>query len=157
MRFAVGDHQEIIRGTDIKAEVMAVLIGGVLAVVTLEGGVSTKRWYGGLGIISILTALCTLGFVGLVLWPRSNPWRALAMGGYTPVQALYPSGRLGPQDTVASRAAAAISTDWVFELTYELHKLASIRAAKQLWYRCALASSAASIVAAAVRLFLAHS
>ena len=157
LRFAVGDHQEIIRGTDIKAEVMAaVLIGGVLAIVTLEGAISTECWYGWLGVISILMALSTLAFVGIVLWPRSNPWRALAMGGYTPVQALYPPGKLGPQDTVASRATAALSTEWVFELTYELLKLASIRATKQFWYRCALATAGASIVAAAVRLFLPH-
>jgi hypothetical protein len=157
LRFAIDDHQEIIRGTDIKAEVMAVLIGGVLTVVTLEGGISLECWYGWLGVISILTALCTLGFVGLVLWPRSNPWRALVMGGYTPVQVLYPSGKLGPQDTVASRAAAALSTEWALELTYELLKLAAIRAAKQLWYRWALVTAGASIVAAAVRLFFQHS
>jgi hypothetical protein len=157
LRFAIGDHQEIIRGTDIKAEVMAVLIGGVLTVLTLEAGISTTSWYGWLGVISVLTALCALWFVGLVLWPRSNPWRALPMGGYTPTQVLYPPGKLGPQDTVASRTAAALSTDWGSELTYELLKLASIRAAKQLWYRWALATSGASIVAAAVRLFLPHS
>jgi hypothetical protein len=133
------------------------LIGGVLTVLTLEAGISTTCWYGWLGVISVLTALCALCFVGLVLWPRSNPWRALAMGVYTPVQVLYPPGRLGPQDTVASWAAAALSTEWVSELTYELLKLASIRAAKQLWYRWALATSGASIVAAAVRLFLPHS
>jgi hypothetical protein len=30
LRFAIEDHQEIIRGTDVKAAVIAVLIGGVL-------------------------------------------------------------------------------------------------------------------------------
>jgi hypothetical protein len=133
---------------------MAVLIGAVLAVVTLEGGISTKCWYGWLGVISILAALCTLGFVGLAVWPRSNPWRALAMGGYTPTQVLYPSGKPGPQDTVVSRAAVALSTDWVSELSYELLKLASIRAAKQFWYRWALVGAGISIAMAAVRLFL---
>src|ERR1700689_2853822 len=64
LRFAINDHQEIIRGTDNKGEVMAVLVGGVLAVVTLESGVSTKCWYGWLGVISILAALGSLGFVG---------------------------------------------------------------------------------------------
>lgn len=154
LRFAFADHQEIIRGTDIKAEVMALLVAAVVTVLTLENGISTACFRGWLGVASVVFSLVTLGFVGLVLWPRSNPWHSIPLGAYKPSGVLYPPVKLGPGESVGSRAAAALTTDWVSELTYELQKLASIRAAKQCWYRCALVAAAIAVAAAAVRLFL---
>jgi hypothetical protein len=136
---------------------VAVLIGaGVVAVLTLEGGISTScGLYGYLGAASVFLCLLTLGFVGLVLWPRSNPWPlSIPAGAYTPTQVLYPAGRPSPGESVVSRATAALSTDWVSELTFELHKLAAIRVAKQFWYKWALVSAAVAVIAAAVRLFV---
>jgi hypothetical protein len=98
--------------------------------------------------------LLTLLFVGLVLWPRSNPWHVIPLGTYTPSGLLYPPAKPGPGDSVSARAANSLKADWVSELTYEVHKLAAIRAAKQCWYRWSLVSAGLWILVAAARLFL---
>lgn len=153
LRFAISDHQEIIRGTDIKAEVMALVVAAVLTVLTLEKEASAPA-FRCLGITSVIASLLTIGFVGLVLWPRSNPLPSVPFGNYKPSEVLYPPLKPRRGETLGSWADASLATDWVNELTYELHKLVSIRASKQRWYRCALIAAALSIIAAAVRLFL---
>jgi len=153
LRFAISDHQETIRGADLKAEVLGFLISGVLTVATIEGQASTADLNGWVGIVAIIAALAALVFIGLALWPRTDPWPPVRLGTYAPSRVLYPPVNANSQRDVASAAAAAIRTPWVAELTFELAKLSGIRALKQRWFRWALTASGVAIFAVAVRLF----
>ena len=153
LRFAITDHQETIRGTDFKAEVLGIAVTGLLAIVTLEGAVSLSGWNGQLGIAGTLTSLAALAFVGLVLWPRTTPWKQVRLGGYKPSGVLYPPAKPDASRDVPRMTHDALAADWPSELTFELSKLAVIRGAKQMWFKWALAATGLSILAIAIRLF----
>lgn len=154
LRFAIGDHQETIRGTDLKAEVLGVVIAGLLGVVAFEGPVSTSGANGWMGVIAILTSLCALLFVGFVIRPRTNPWKQVRLGDYKPTGALYPPAESDAQRDIPRATHDALITDWPSELTFELSKLAAIRGAKQMWFKWALIATGASILVIAARLFV---
>lgn len=154
LRFAVRDHQEMIRGADLKAEVLGIFLTATFAAVSWEGRISTASTKGWLGIVATITALAAFFCVGCTLWPRSDPWADLMLGNYTPSRVLYPQTQAIPGDTIAENVQRALTTDWPSELTYELRKISRIRLAKQTWFRVALLASGASISAVALRLFV---
>lgn len=154
LRFAMADHQEMIRGADLKAEVLGIFITAVFAAVAFEGHISMRTVGGWLGIVATLGALAAFFCVGGVIWPRSDPRHAVPLGGYTPSRVLYPPEQAGPEHTVSEHAKRALHTDWPSELTYELWKVSLIRSAKQKWFRAALIASGASVLAEAVRQFV---
>ncbi len=154
LRFAMSDHQEMIRGADLKAEVLGIFITAVFAAVAWEGHISTRTAGGWLGIVATLGALAAFFCVGGVIWPRSVPRDDVPLGGYTPSRVLYPPAQAAAGHTVSEEAKRALHTDWPSELTYELWKISRIRSAKQHWFRAALITSGASVVALAVRQFV---
>jgi hypothetical protein len=154
LRFAISDHQEMIRGVDLKAEVLGILPTAVLPAVAWQGDTSTATLGGWLGIVAIVTALAACFCVGGVLWPRSDPSRVVPLGGYTPTRVLYPRAKPSPAHTVSEETQRALQTDWTSELTYELWKISGIRTAKQKWFRGALITSGAAMVTVAARLLM---
>lgn len=153
LRFAVTDHQETIRATDVKAEVVGILLTVLFGVAEWKGHLSTSGISQCVNTVAALSALIAVACVGRVLWPRSDPWRDVPLGEYTPTRVLYPLKAAPPGQHVKSRAELAAGTDWVCELTYELAKLAIIRDAKKFWFRAALVLSAVTLVAVAIGLF----
>lgn len=154
LRFAVNDHQEMIRGTDLKGEVLGIAITGLLTVIAFEGSVSTTCLNGWIGIGSVACSLVAFVFVGLVLWPRTDPWRAVSIRGYTPSRVMYPPAEADPARDVQCMARDAIGTNWPAELSFELAKLAVIRAAKQNCFRWALGATGLAILLVSIRLFV---
>ncbi len=154
LRFAMSDHQEIIRGADLKAEVLGIFLTAVFAAVAWEGNITTSTVGGWMGIVATLSALAAFFCVGGVLWPRSDRWLEVPLGGYAPSRALYPPVPNGPGHTVSEQAKRALHTDWPSELTYELWKISRIRAAKLRWFRAALIISGISVLAVTVQLLV---
>lgn len=154
LRFAIADHQEIIRGSDLKAEVLGIFLTATSATIAWEGSISSLTMGGWLGIAATIATLVAFYCVGGVLWPRSDPWRDLPLGDYMPSRILYPQCDSEPGYTVREHATRALVTEWPSELAYELLKLSRIRCAKQKWFRLALIASAASVFAISVRLFV---
>jgi hypothetical protein len=154
LRFAMYDHQEMIRGADLKAEVLGIFPTAVLPTVAWQGEISTSTLGGWLGIVATLSALVAFFCVGAVLWPRSDPRRDVPLGDYTPSRVLYPPLQPGPGQTVSDHTRRALHTDWPHELMYELWKISRIRSTKQKWFRCALVASGGSVVAVAARLIM---
>ena len=154
LRFAMSDHQEMIRGADLKAEVLGIFPTAVLPTVAWQGEISTSTLSGWLGIAATLSALVAFFCVGAVLWPRSDPRRNVPLGDYSPSRVLYPPLQPGPGQTVSDHTRRALHTDWPSELMYELWKISRIRSVKQKWFRGALIMSGASVVAVAVRLIV---
>lgn len=155
LRFAMNDHQEMIRGADYKAEVLGIFLTAVFAAVAWQENISASTFGGWMGILATLSALAAFFCVGGVLWPRSDRWLELPLGGYTPSRALYPPVLRDPGHTVSEQAKRALHTDWPSELTYELWKISRIRAAKLKWFRAALIISGISVLAVTVQLLVA--
>ena len=154
LRFAMHDHQEMIRGADYKAEVLGIFLTGVFAAVAWQDNISASSFGGWMGILATLSALAAFFSVGGVLWPRSDAWVEVPLGGYTPSRALYPPVLRGPGHTVSEQTKRALHTDWPSELTYELWKISRIRAAKLKWFRAALIMSGISVLAVTVQLLV---
>jgi hypothetical protein len=154
LKFAITDHQETIRATDVKAEVVAILLTVLVAISVWKGGFAATGACHWINTAAALAALAAVGCVGRVLWPRSDPWKNVPLGNYTPTRVLYPSKAFPPGDTIKSRADLAVGTDWLCELTYELIKLAFIRDAKRRWFHAALSLGAITLLAVAVGLFI---
>ena len=154
LRFAITDHQETIRAIDLKSEVLGIVLTVLLAVAEWEGHISASNLRGKIGVVAAAAALVAFLLIGCVLWPRSDPWRRVLLGGYSPSRVLYPPTAKSPDNNVAARAQRALTTDWVSELTFELGKLACIRDSKRFWFRGALVLSAIAVLAVGIRLFV---
>jgi hypothetical protein len=154
LRFAITDHQETIRATDIKAEVAGILLTVLVAISAWKGDFATTGACYWINTVAALAALAAVACVGRVLWPRSDPWKNVPLGNYAPSRVLYPANALPPGQNIKSRADLAVATDWVSELTYELAKLAFIRDAKRWWFRAALSLGSITLLADAIGLFV---
>jgi hypothetical protein len=153
LRFAITDHQETIRATDIKAEVVGILLTALVTILVWKGGFAAGGACHWINTAAALSALAAVGCVGRVLWPRSDPWKDVVLGEYTPTRVLYPSKDFPPGHNIKSRADLAVGTEWVCELTYELAKLAVIRDSKRGWFQAALLLGGITVLAIALGLF----
>jgi len=153
LRFAIADHQETIRATDLKAEVVGILLTVLISILAWKGGIGVSgvgHWF---NFAAVLAALAAAICVGGVLWPRADPWKKVTLGPYKPTRVLYPSKDFTPGQSIDTRAALAMGTDWVCELTYELAKLSIIRDSKTSWFRAAVLLGGFTVLTIAVGLF----
>jgi hypothetical protein len=153
LRFALTDQQEIIRGTDVKSEVLGIWSTALLAIVVLQGAPSLSSWSGWFGCVAVICTLGAFFCVALSLWPRNDPWMEVSLGAFRPSRILFPSAAADPQRDIQRIVDNALNTDWVSELAYELSKLATIRTTKRFWVRIALALVCVAQLATGCRLF----
>ena len=71
----------MIRGADLKVEVLGIFLTAVFAAVAWEGNISTATLGAWLGIVATLSALAAFFCVRGVLWPRSDRWLEVPFGG----------------------------------------------------------------------------
>lgn len=136
---AINDAQETIRAYDTKAEILGVLITlaiGLTNFTIFTNSTGSAKWT---LVISWLVALVAILSLGLVLHPKKNPFEKTSLGNFTPSSTYFLTNIMSsPQNTVATLAAKALVTDWVYELMYENMKLSVIRDRKHNYFTWAL-------------------
>lgn len=148
LKHALEDTQETIRGYDNKAEILAVLL-------TLAVGFTNFTLFpvvaGSLEkyilVASWITAFVAITFLGFVLHPNVNLFKAIQKGTYTP-QGTYFLHKINesPTNTISDLAERALKTNWVEELTYECMKVSIIRERKHCWFVLALQVSGLTLL-----------
>ncbi len=157
LKHAIDDAQETIRAYDTKAEILGILLTlaiGITNYALFEHSTGCpKKFLLGSWIIALLAIAVT----GMVLYPKKNPFKNIALGNYTPSSTYFLTGlSSSPQYTVTALADKAVNTDWVSELMYENMKLSAIRDYKHNCFTWALRLSGVTIlliVASVISLF----
>ena len=139
IKHAIEDTQATIRAYDTKAEILGVLL--TLAVgITNFSLLPELTSYSKVALIaSWLVALVAVGLLGLVLHPKTNQFKTIAFGTFSPSSTYYLHQVTAlAQNTVSSLAERAANTNWVEELMYESMKLSLIRDRKHCWFVLAI-------------------
>lgn len=148
---AIEDTQATIRAFDTKAEILGVFLTlaiGITNFALLEHTTGVTKC---LLASSWIMALITIAALGLVLHPKKNPFKNIALGNYTPSSTYFLFNLLSsPQNTITALADKAINTDWVSELMYENMKLSAIRDHKHFWFTWALKLAGITILLIAI-------
>jgi hypothetical protein len=147
LRAAIADSQQIIRAYDTKGQILAaflaVFIGAVHLALTNHPPDSAVLC----GQVATLSALVGILLIGAVLFPRSDPWANVQLKEYTPTRVFHPATVQGPDITLPAYVAQVQATRWLWELSFEMLKLASIRARKRLLLKWALLVTALTVIA----------
>jgi hypothetical protein len=152
---AINDSQEAIRAYDSKAEILGVLLTLVVGMTNYALFEHSAGHLRMLLLVSWLVALATVLVTGLVLYPRKNPFKKIALGTFTPSGAYYLTNlSASPQDTIEVMVKKAINTDWVSELMYESMKLSAIRDFKHNYFIWALRLSGLTILLIATAIII---
>lgn len=155
LKHAIEDAQETIRAYDTKSEILGILLTlaiGITNFTILERSTAYTKWF---LFSSWIVALLAIGVLGVVLHPKKNPFKNIALGNYTPSGAYFMSNLpSSPANTVTILAEKAMNTDWVSELMYENMKLAAIRDHKYYWFTWALKLTGITILLIAVSIMM---
>jgi len=155
LRHVLTDQQEIIRGTDVKSEVLGIWSTAILAIVILKGNPSLTSCSGIIGCVALFSTVAAFFCVATSLWPRNDPWTEVSLGSFRPSRILFPPASANPQQDIPRMVSDALNTEWVSEFAYEVSKLATIRDSKRKWLRVALVLVCISQFATGLRLLIA--
>ena len=93
--------------------------------------------------------------LGLVLYPKKNPFEKLSLGSYVPQQSYFMHDiTSSPGNTVDVLLDKAENTNWGPELVYENMKLSVIRDRKHVLFVWALRLSGISILFVAISMIV---
>ena len=155
LKHAMEDAQETIRAYDTKAEILGILLTLAIGITNYTLFEHCTGWPKRILLSSWIVALVAIILLGLVLHPRRNPFKNIALGNYIPSGTYYLSNlSSAPQNTVSSLADKAINTDWISELMYENMKLSAIRDHKHCWFSWALKLTGIAILLIAISIII---
>lgn len=148
------ETQETIRAYDTKAEIFAVILTIFVGVINFgmvsEAG-KAHCWINTMSLFSMGIGVVSLFVVGMVLWPRKNPFQGIETGDNKPKGTYY----FLLNNTTAFKnldgfLAKIDATDWKRELAYEVLKASCIRDKKHFWFCWALKCAALSLLCVAL-------
>lgn len=147
LQHAIADAQESIRAYDAKSEILGVLLTlaiGITNFTFFEHSSGCQRW---LILSSWVVVPVAIFILGLVLYPRNDPFKNIDKGNFIPSGTYFLTNlSIAPQNTVTALSAKATGTDWVQELMYESMKLSVIRDRKHCWFKWGLRLSGLAII-----------
>lgn len=151
---AIEDKQGTIRAYDIKAQILAGFLAIVIGFTNYEYN-QRSVCYPELIIISWMMGLTAIIILGLVLYPKKNPFEKLSLGSYVPQQSYFMHDiTSSPGNTVDVLLDKAENTNWGPELVYENMKLSVIRDRKHVLFVWALRLSGISILFVAISMIV---
>jgi hypothetical protein len=147
---ALDDTQETIRAYDAKAEILAIiltLLVGVINFSLVNEGSSAHCWIKDLSIISIIIGITALFAVGMVLWPRQNPFKGIETGTKKPKGTYFFILDKTPIFKKLDEFLRQVdATDWKREVAFEALKTSCIRDIKHYWFQWALRCTAVTLL-----------
>ncbi len=139
LKHSIEDTQQTIRGYDIKAEILAILLTFAIGLTnfTLLPHLNTPSKL--ILLCSWVVSLSAIALLGLVLHPKVNQFKSITLGTYSPSGTYFlHKVTESAQNTVSDLAIRARNTNWIEELMYESMKLSLIREKKHSWFIIAL-------------------
>ncbi len=148
LQHAIADTQGTIRAFDMKANVLGIFLTVALGITNFAVRQSPTPISKFFVLVSWILGLAALAVLGLVLYPHKSTLNERQLGDYVPSATYFLHDVHAAHDKdVDARAAHALATDWVSELTYIHMKLSLIRDFKHAKFIQAMQLTAATLVA----------
>lgn len=147
---SITDTQQTIRAYDTKAEILGILLTLAIGITNYTLLSGSQTYSKSIVIIGWLLGLISIVLLGLVLYPKKDPFKKINLGTYIPTGVFYLRDLSTPQNSINYLVDKANNTDWISELMYECMKLSVIRNHKHCLFIWALRTSGITLLFIAI-------